>query len=137
MGYGNMDSEKLYSEILPNILNKELGLEIIILRDNLRTGIVDNIMREDISQSCLLLAEMTNYNRGAYWEAGYAEGLKIPVIYLCEKRVFNSKSKKKKPHFDVNHCTFVPWSFETIEEDMKKLKATIRRAMPDKVKHES
>jgi hypothetical protein len=135
MGYGNADSERLYSEILPDVIKKELGLELIILRDNLRSGIVDNIMREDISQSCLLLAEMTNYNKGAYWEAGFAEGLKIPVIYLCEKSVFESTDKAIRPHFDVNHCTFIPWSFDTIVEDMKQLKATIRRTIPEKVKH--
>jgi nucleoside 2-deoxyribosyltransferase len=56
-------------------------------------------MREDISQSCLLLAEMTNYNKGAYWEAGYAEGLKIPVIYLCERSVFESTDKAMKTAF--------------------------------------
>jgi len=35
-------------------------------------------------------------NPGAYWEAGYAEGLGKPVIYTCEEAKFVEAS-----HFDT------------------------------------
>jgi very-short-patch-repair endonuclease len=134
MGYGIPETEDLFENHLRALIDKKLGLKLNILRENLKNGIVDNLMRSEITKSCLLLAEMTHYNRGAYWEAGFAEGLGMPVIYLANQEVLDSKEPSIKPHFDVNHCTFVPWSETTIELDMQQLEATIRRAIPDKVK---
>ena len=45
-------------------------------------------------------------NSGAYWEAGFAEGLGRPVIYTCEKRYFD----EHKTHIDANHSLTIVWS---------------------------
>ncbi len=52
-----------------------------------------------------MIAELSHDNSGAYWEAGYAEGLGKPVIYICEQKKFDEKGT----HFDTNHCTTVFW----------------------------
>ena len=79
-----------------------------------------------------MLADLTHDNNGAYWEAGYAEGLGIPVIYLCEKKKF----KKDKTHFDTNHCTTIPWETGNELEAMRDLISTIRTTIPDKTNME-
>ena len=61
---------------------------------------------------------------GSYWEAGYAEGLGKPVIYICEKAKFD----EVKTHFDTNHSTTVPWSEGKGDEFKRELIATLRRA---------
>ena len=38
-----------------------------------------------IRDAKFVIADLTHDNNGAYWEAGYAEGLGKPVIYICEK----------------------------------------------------
>ncbi len=55
----------------------------------------------------MLICDLTHGNQGAYWEAGYAEGLGIPVLYICSETAFNSKTRK--PHFDVNHQEIFTW----------------------------
>jgi nucleoside 2-deoxyribosyltransferase len=95
------------------------------MRDVARAGIIDNIMREQIRDAAFLVADLTHDNYGAYWEAGYAEGLGKPVIYLCEK----SKFKAAPPHFDTNHCTTVLWQSDEIEEFKKAIVATLRRSL--------
>ena len=42
---------------------------------------------------------------GAYWEAGFGEGLGLPVIYTCEI----SKWAESKTHFDTNHLVTIIW----------------------------
>ena len=101
-------------------LTKELGfglksLDEIISKENL----IDDKLRVEIKKSRLLICDLTHGNQGAYWEAGYAEGLGIPVLYICRKDVLNSKSKKKKPHFDVNHQEIFTWEKDNAESIIK------------------
>ena len=66
-----------------------------------RAGVIDKIMRTQIRDAAFVIVDLTHDNPGAYWEAGYAEGLGKPVIYICEKGKFEAT----KSHLDMNHCT--------------------------------
>jgi len=91
--------EKFASEVIKPCVKEILNIEVIDIRDRSRAGVIDNILREQIRDARFVLADLTHDNYGAYWEAGYAEGLGKPVIYLCEKTKFTIA----KPHFDTNH----------------------------------
>src|SRR3546814_14354246 len=82
-------------------------------------------MRSQIRDAAFVIVDLTHDNSGAYWEAGYAEGLGKPVIYICEKAKFG----KAKTHFDTNHCTTVVWTRDTGEEFRAELIATLRRSL--------
>jgi len=71
-----------------------------------------------------LIAELTEENRGAYWEAGFAEGAGKPVSYTCEKGHIS------EVHFDANHHLIAEWEEENLELAKTKLKATIRASFP-------
>jgi nucleoside 2-deoxyribosyltransferase len=75
-----------------------------------------------------IIADLTHDNNGAYWEAGYAEGLGKPVIYFCDKSKFDNPPTK--PHFDTNHHTTVLWNKEKVEESIEDLKSTIKATFP-------
>lgn len=94
-----------------------------------RLRLIDDRMRVEIRRSRFMLADLTHSNNGAYWEAGYAEGLGIPVIYTCKKAVFD----ERKSHFDTNHHLTVMWHGDnaTVTEE---LKATIRATLPAEAK---
>jgi nucleoside 2-deoxyribosyltransferase len=74
-----------------------------------------------------LIADLTDDNEGAYWEAGFAEGLGKPVIFSCEK----AKFEEKKTHFDTNHHLTVKWDKNSPQDAAEELKATIRATLPD------
>ena len=82
-------------------------------------------MRIQIRDAAFVIVDLTHDNPGAYWEAGYAEGLGKPVIYICEKTKFD----KKKTHFDTNHCTTVPWSRDDDAGFRERLTETLRRSL--------
>ena len=106
------------------------GYDLVDMRDVPEAGIIDNIMRVRIRDAKFVIADLTHGNNGAYWEAGYAEGLGKPVIYICEKEKFESDGG---PHFDTNHCTTVFWSKsrDNDEDFRQKLTATLRRSLDE------
>lgn len=122
--FGDSTLDDLLTEhIKPKL--REIGHPLIDLRDVSRAGVIDNILRAQIQDAAFVVADLTHDNPGAYWEAGYAEGLGKPVIYICEK----SKFDERQTHFDTNHCTTVMWSVDEPDEFIGKLAATIRRSL--------
>lgn len=102
-----------------------IGYELVHMRNVAQAGIIDNIMRAQIRDAAFVIVDLTHDNSGAYWEAGYAEGLGKPVIYICERTKFEAV----KTHFDTNHCTTVVWSEDGGDNFAKELVATLRRSL--------
>lgn len=103
----------------------ELGYDLYDMRDVARAGVIDNLLRVQIRDSAFVLVDLTHENAGAYWEAGYAEGLGKPVLYICERTKFD----EKKTHFDTNHCTTVLWDNDSPNEFLTSLIATLQRSL--------
>ncbi len=104
------------------------GLPLQRLDENPRAGSITNRMRVEIRRSKYLVAELTHNNAGAYWEAGFAEGLGKPVIYLCEKSFFLDPGNGI--HFDVSQLQGVIWEADKLEEAKQQLKDIIRNTFP-------
>ncbi len=125
MAFNKAALEDVMANVLKPGVLKGTGYQLIDLRDVQRAGIIDNLLREKIRDAAFVLADLTHENAGAYWEAGYAEGLGKPVIYLCEDAKFSTQ----KTHFDTNHCTTVTWSEADPAACLPSLVATIRRSI--------
>ena len=72
----------------------------------------------EIRRSGLVVADVTGHRQGVYFEAGYAMGLGIPVIWTCRSDDF------KEPHFDTRQYNHILW--ETPEGLAKALEYRIR-----------
>lgn len=103
----------------------EAGYQVERVSDRPRAGVIDQVMRMKIRDAPFVLADLTHDNNGAYWEAGFAEGLGKPVIYLCHK----DKWATTKSHFDTNHCETVMWHADGAAEFQERLVAVIRNSM--------
>ncbi|MCH8111949.1 MAG: hypothetical protein IH905_08365 [Proteobacteria bacterium] len=112
-------------EVLKPAVKDGIGYDVLDMRNVARAGIIDNIMRSQIRDAAFVIVDLTHDNSGAYWEAGYAEGLGKPVIYICEKNKF----EEAKTHFDTNHCTTVLWTQGRDEDFCHELIATLRRSL--------
>jgi hypothetical protein len=123
--FGDLTLDQLLAQTIKPAV-KELGYDLNDLRDVAQPGVIDNILRDTIRQSLFVLVDLTHDNSGAYWEAGFAEGLNKPVLYLCEQTKFN----EKKTHFDTAHCTTVIWGGTKTNDDFTRdLKATLRNSL--------
>jgi len=109
---------------------RQAGFDLFRLDEEPRAGLIDERLRVDIRRARFVVADLTDGNHGAYWEAGFAEGLGKPVIYTCEESIF----KGEKTHFDTNHLHTVVWTADEPKKAADDLKATIRATLPDEAR---
>lgn len=120
------DFTRFVNKVVKPEVKRKTGYELVDMKDVGRAGLIDERMRECIKGAKFVIADLTHDNRGAYWEAGYAEGLGKPVIYTCEEKKF----KDKGTHFDTSHLMTVFWSESGDNKDFcKELADTILRSL--------
>jgi hypothetical protein len=129
MKYGDEQLDKIVEDVFKPAV-EQTGFDLFKLPDRPKAGLIDDRIRAEIQTSRFLIADLTHENRGAYWEAGYAEGLGKPVIYTCKKKKF----KRLKTHFDTNHHLTILWDDVEPGKAGEELKATIRATLPEQAK---
>lgn len=78
---------------------------------------IDDEIIAEIRKSRFLVADFTGHRGGVYYEAGFALGLGIPVIWTCQKDHLD------KAHFDTRQYNHIDW--ETPEELATRLQQRI------------
>lgn len=116
--FENEELDRVYEECLrPAVLKTGYELRTVAQK----AGSIDAVMEDEIRRCRFLIADLTNHNAGAYWEAGFAEGLGKPVIYICKVGV--------ETHFDTNHRQTVFWDLSALNHTEIRLKALIRNTL--------
>jgi hypothetical protein len=112
------------------------GFELRVLTDGQPAGLIDDQLRVRLRTARFVIADLTHGNKGAYWEAGFAEGLGRPVIYTCRKQEWDQRDQpsEHRVHFDTNHHLTVPWDPENLQDAATRLTATIRATLPAEAK---
>jgi nucleoside 2-deoxyribosyltransferase len=64
---------------------------------------VDDRIIAEIRRSSLVVADFTRHRAGVYFEAGFALGLGLPVIWLCRK------DELEEAHFDTRQYSHIAW----------------------------
>jgi Zn-finger nucleic acid-binding protein len=131
MKFGDKELDMVYKDHF-KVGVTSTGFSLKRLDEGQPAGLIDDRLRVEIRQSRFLIADLTHQNQGAYWEAGFAEGLGKPVIYTCRKDVFEDRTKGT--HFDTNHHLTVVWELDKLDDAVERLKATIRATLPDEAK---
>ena len=83
--------------------------------------ITDEIIAE-IRKSRFLVADFTRQRGGVYFEAGFAKGLEIPVIFTCKEDEID------QVHFDTRQYNHILW--KDPEDLYLKLKMRILATLP-------
>ena len=125
--FNNRELDELFNDFVKPIV-KTIGFELVDLRDVPEAGLIDNLLRMKIRDAAFVIADLTHGNKGAYWEAGFAEGLGKPVIYFCEKSVFESADSDTRPHFDTNHMQTIPFVYGD-PDSLRNLIPTIQNSL--------
>lgn len=116
----------LNSHVKPEI--EKIGFLITKANDQEKPGLIDDRIRVEIRESRFIIVDISDENLGAYWEAGYAEGLGKKVFYICDKSKWKNGTIS---HFDIrNQQTFI-WNNKKPKEFIEKLKASIQLTFPD------
>jgi hypothetical protein len=106
------------------------GFKLPDLREGQPAGLIGNQLRVALRTSRFVIADLTHNYNGAYWEAGFAEGLGRPLIYTCRKQEWDAN----KSHFDTSHLNTIIWDPENLRDAGTRLTATIRATLPSEAK---
>jgi nucleoside 2-deoxyribosyltransferase len=79
---------------------------------------IDDRIMAEIRESRFLVADFTGHRHGVYFEAGFALGLGLPVIWTCRE------DDLKGSHFDTRQYNHITW--QTTSELKEKLEFRIR-----------
>lgn len=129
MEFGHAELDQIVNEYFKPAVGKT-GFELRVLTDGQPAVLIDDQLRVALRTSRFVIADLTHRNNGAYWEAGFAEGLGRPVIYTCRKKEW----QECKTHFDTNHLNTIIWDLSNPEDAATRLSATIRATLPAEAK---
>ena len=80
---------------------------------------IDDEIMAMIRRSKFIVADFTKQRGGVYFEAGFALGLGLQVIWTCRK------DELKEVHFDNRQYNFLTWSDDSLEDLAKRLQNRI------------
>jgi hypothetical protein len=123
--FKNDDLDRAYDQCLKKAV-ADTGYELRTVPQ--KAGHIDAIIEDEIRRCRFVVADLSDGNAGAYWEAGLAEGLRKPVIYICREGI--------ETHFDTNHRQTVRWDLNDLDRTAKWLKSVIRNTLLGDAKHE-
>jgi hypothetical protein len=125
MSFGNAVLADIVNEHLAPAVT-QTGFQLFRLDARPKAGLIDNRMRVEIRTARFLICDLSDENRGAYWEAGFAEGAGKPVFYTCEASKFDTT----RTHFDTEHLFTIKWDAANPAFATDELKAAIRNEFP-------
>ena len=106
---------------------EDAGYDAVRIDEKEHTNKIDNEIIAEIKRSRFVVADFTQGGDGArggvYYEAGFAHGLGIEVIFTCRKDVLGLV------HFDTRQYNHIVW--ETPEELRQRLAARISAVIGD------
>jgi hypothetical protein len=115
--------QKIYIDVIKPAIEYENRFAPIKIDNIEHCGDINDEMISQIRKSRFMVADLTGYRGGVYWEAGFAEGIGIPVIYTCHEQWLNSNLdfKIEGVHFDLNHRNIILWNEKNLEDFKRKL----------------
>ena len=129
MKFGDDEIDRFVRETLVPAV-KQTGYGLRRSDDDASAGLIDVRMQVQIRLARFVIADLTHQSHGAYWEAGFAQGLGKPVIYTCRADWFNADGT----HFDTEHHHTIAWDPSAPHRAAESVKSTIRATLPDEAK---
>ncbi len=100
---------------------EDTGYSAIRIDQKEHNNKIDDEIIAEIKKSKFLVADFTGHRGGVYFEAGFAMGLKKPVIWTYRKDHLDSL------HFDTRQYSHIIWETEDelYEKLLNRIQATI------------
>lgn len=127
MWFDKSTDEVLEKAIDPGI--KEAGYEPVRIDRKEHANKIDDEIVAELRRARFVVADFTHGDEGArggvYYEAGFAHGRDIPVIFSCRKDVVD------KIHFDTRQYNHIVWEAGKLDEFRRRLTTRISAVVGD------
>jgi len=122
------DMVKFYKEVYEPLV-REYGLNPILISNEESSEPIDVEILNQIRICRFMICDLTYSRPSVYFEAGYALGRGVNVVYACKSDHNSDDSafdaKVNKVHFDIRNRKISWWNIDNIEEFKNELKARI------------
>lgn len=95
------------------------GYEPLRIDGKQHNGKIDDEIVASIRASKFVVADFTRQRGGVYYEAGFAHGLGLPVIFMCRDTDVTDL------HFDIRQYNCILWKQDELEDAKARLKNRI------------
>lgn len=125
--FGTQDEQRIWKEydarfeVIENLLGRYDAVAIRIDKEHTLDELVKKI-KEEIEKSAFVIADLTDERPSCYFEAGYAEALKKPIIFMASKESVVNPKTATKIHFDIHRNVNY---FTNTKELRSKLKSAL------------
>jgi len=125
--FGSQDEQRILKEydsrfeIIESLLGKYEAVAIRIDKEHTLDELVKKI-KEEIEKSAFVIADLTDERPSCYFEVGYAEALKKPIVFVASKESVVNPRVATKIHFDIHRNVNY---FTNAKELREKLKAAL------------
>jgi hypothetical protein len=89
---------------------RDAGYEPLRIDGKQHNNKIDDEIIASIRQSKFVISDLTGNRGGVYYEAGFAHGLGLPVIFMCRQ------SDEDNPHFDIRQYNTIFWTSDNLAE---------------------
>ena len=115
--------QKIYTDVIKPAIENDNKFTALKIDSKEHCNDINDEMIAQIRKSRFMIADLTGYRGGVYFEAGFAHGLGIPVIYTCHKKWLHTNSDKgiEGVHFDINHRNIILWDDENLDDFKTRL----------------
>ncbi len=90
---------------------------------------IDDEIIAEIRRSRFVVADFTHgksgHRGGVYFEAGFAKGLNLAVIFTCREDLIN------EVHFDTRQYNHIVWTADNLDDFKKRLSQRISATLGD------
>jgi hypothetical protein len=135
--HGTQEDQRIYREyderfeVIETVVAKFDGVAIRIDKEHPIEDLVGRIKKE-IRDAAFVIADLTDERPSCYFEAGFAEALARPVVYMASKQSVIKPGTATKIHFDIhmnvhfftNHQELAEKLTDAIEKNKGRLFST-------------
>ena len=122
----NDEMQKIYSDVINPAIEQGAGYKAMKIDNKEHVNYITDEIIKEIRRSKFMIADLTGSRSGVYYEAGFAFGLGLPVIFTCRKDWENNIEKecgctRDGVHFDIKQRNMIFWEKGNPEEFKKAL----------------
>jgi hypothetical protein len=127
--FGTQDEQRIWKEYdarfeaIESLLGKFGAVAIRIDKEHTLDELVKRI-KEEIEKATFVIADLTDERPSCYYEAGYADALRKPVLFIASKESIVNPRTKTHIHFDIHRNVNY---FINLTELREKLKASLEK----------
>lgn len=112
------DVRPLWTDVIEPAI-RSAGYDPLRIDNKEHNGRIDDEIMASIRASKFVVSDFSGHRGGVYYEAGFAHGLGLPVIFMCRESDMNEL------HFDIRQYNCIVWSPDKLDEARERLKNRI------------